>query len=104
MFKLSDRKNYFFPLKVDIHCQSHVFNSRSLCLYAHLNQLYQAGIRYFRIFLENFSPEEVRNIVRTYKNGLSKVSQGKKVDLKEVERVHPTFSKFTTGHLFRGVI
>ncbi len=104
MFKLRDRKGYFFPVKTDIHCRSHVFNSRSLCLYAHLNQLYQAGIRYFRIFLENFSPEEAGNIVRVYKNGLLKVSKGEKVELKEVKKLHPTFSRFTTGHLFRGVI
>lgn len=104
MFKLKDRRGYFFPFKTDVHCRTHIFNSRSLCLYAHLNQLYEAGIRYFRVFLENFSPEEARNIVRAYKSALSKVSRGKKVELKEVERVHPTFSKFTTGHLFRGVI
>jgi collagenase-like PrtC family protease len=73
-------------------------------LYAHLNQLYQAGIRYFRIFLENFSPEEAGSIVQIYREGLLKVSRGEKVELKEVERVHPTFSKFTTGHLFRGVV
>jgi collagenase-like PrtC family protease len=104
MFKLRDRKGYFFPVKTDIRCRSHVFNSRSLCLYAHLNQLYQAGIRYFRIFLENFSPEEAGNIVRIYREGLLKVSRGEKVELKEVEKVHPTFSRFTTGHLFRGVL
>jgi collagenase-like PrtC family protease len=103
-FKLKDKKGYFFPFKTDVYCRSHVFNSRSLCLYPHLNELYQVGVRYFRIFLENISPQDAQNIVQVYKRGLLKVVLGEKVDLKEVEKIHPTFSKFTMGHLFRGVL
>jgi putative protease len=106
-YLLEDQKRYLFPIEVDVFCRSHIYNSKELCLLRYLRQTQEAGINFYRLTLERYSPVEVQKIVRVYKRALTLLGKDETKWNKFVQhakKIHNSFSQNTTGHFFREVL
>lgn len=103
---VKDAKGYVFPLELDIHCRSHLFNSKELCLFNELPLLKEMKVGAVRLMLERYPANEVGAISRIYHEGIraveSKDGKGQAV-LEEASEVSRSFAGYTRGHFFRGV-
>lgn len=101
-----DAKDYVFPLELDSHCRSHLFNSKELCLFYELTSLKDSNVGAVRLALERYPAGEAGAITRRYRQKLARVKTGLS-DLQalneEVLESSSSFSDYTRGHFHRGV-
>ena len=90
---LHDRKDAKFRLAGDQFCRMHVLNSQDLSVLAGLQELRAMGIARLRIDGRTYSPEQVKGLVKKYRETLE-FSGG------TVENLPGT----TRGHYYRGVL
>ena len=102
---LKDNAGFSFPVAVDDHCRSHIFNARDLCIVKELADLRKNGISVVRLDLRRYSSEDSAKIISIYKKILRDVNGGRDVDsnayLGELQKIMP--HGFTKGHFYRGV-
>ena len=102
---LKDKAGFSFPVAVDDHCRSHIFNARDLCIVKELADLRKNGISVVRLDLRRYSSEDSAKIISIYKKILRDVNGGRDVDsnayLGELQKIMP--HGFTKGHFYRGV-
>lgn len=90
---LSDRKDAKFPIATDQFCHMHILNAHDLNMLANVRHMQELGLASLRIDGRCYSPEELSDIVRSYKEVLG---GGREV----TENAPGT----TRGHYFRGVM
>lgn len=105
-YGLEDRLKMVFPLECDQDCRMWVFNSKTLCLVDHLQQIVDAGVNIFRIEGRREDQEWISKVVRIYREVLdqclNKQRNLNRENIKEkLLELNP--EGFTTGHYFRGV-
>jgi putative protease len=90
---LHDRKDANFRLAGDQFCRMHVLNSQDLSVLGGLQELRAMGIARLRIDGRTYSPEQVRGLVKKYRETLNFSGE-------TVENLPGT----TRGHYYRGVL
>ena len=90
---LRDRKDANFRLAGDQFCRMHVLNSQDLSVLGGLQELRAMGIARLRIDGRTYSPEQVRGLVKKYRETLDFSGE-------TVENLPGT----TRGHYYRGVL
>ena len=90
---LHDRKDAKFRLAGDQFCRMHVLNSQDLSVLGGLKELQTMGIARLRIDGRTYEPNQLRNLVRQYKETLALQDE-------VVENLPGT----TRGHYYRGVL
>ncbi|MCI8336789.1 MAG: U32 family peptidase [Peptococcaceae bacterium] len=104
-YALKDKAGFSFPVEVDDHCRSHIFNSRDLCVIKELQALQQAGVRVVRLDLRRYDRANSEKITAIYKEVLSLLNKGKEIDSEAYLAALGDIGKhgFTKGHFYRGV-
>ncbi|WP_321419806.1 DUF3656 domain-containing protein [uncultured Methanomethylovorans sp.] len=99
-FTIVDEKGFEFPLFMDEHCRTHVFNSRELCLLDDISSFVKAGISRLRIDARYMDSKNVRKVVAAYKQCIEECVSQEAFGLtcKDIS------DKYTKGHYFRGVL
>ena len=99
-FTIVDEKGFEFPLFMDEHCRTHVFNSRELCLLDDISSFVKAGISRLRIDARYMDSKNVRKVVAAYKQSIEECVSQEAFGLtcKDIS------DKYTKGHYFRGVL
>jgi U32 family peptidase len=69
--ELRDRTGAIFPVTPDAGCRNTVFNSVPQSAAEYVQRMLQLGVRYFRIDLVRESPEQVSELVTTYRRVLA---------------------------------
>jgi len=90
---LHDRKDANFRLAGDQFCRMHVLNSQDLSVLGGLQELRAMGIARLRIDGRTYSPEQVKSLVKKYRETLEFSGEA-------VENLPGT----TRGHYYRGVL
>ena len=90
---LHDRKDARFRLAGDQFCRMHVLNSQDLSVLGGLQELRAMGIDRLRIDGRTYSPEQIRGLVKKYRETLA-------LEGETVENLPGT----TRGHYYRGVL
>ena len=90
---LHDRKDANFRLAGDQFCRMHVLNSQDLSVLGGLQELRAMGIGRLRIDGRTYSPEQIRGLVKKYRETLA-------LEDETVENLPGT----TRGHYYRGVL
>ena len=90
---LHDRKDARFRLAGDQFCRMHVLNSQDLSVLGGLQELRAMGIGRLRIDGRTYSPEQIRGLVKKYRETLA-------LEGETVENLPGT----TRGHYYRGVL
>ncbi|WP_370573260.1 DUF3656 domain-containing protein [Methanomethylovorans sp.] len=100
-FTIMDEKGFEFPLLMDEHCRTHIFNSRELCLLDDISSFVKAGVRRFRIDARYMGVQKVQAVVAAYRQRINEcVSQEAISGL----TCRDLSDKYTKGHYFRGVL
>ena len=101
---LSDRLGMKFPVKADIYCRAHIFNSVTLSMIANLKDLISSGVNILRLNMLDEGREEICSIVEAFRNMTKHVTEGKELS-SSTESVIESMkgSEYTKGHYFRGV-
>ncbi|HPY97086.1 MAG TPA: U32 family peptidase [Candidatus Cloacimonadota bacterium] len=73
------RPGEYFPIEEDEH-GTYFFNSKDLCLWNRLKEIYDLGIDSIKIEGRMKSAYYVANVVRTYKKALAAIKEGKTVN------------------------
>ncbi|MCF8011382.1 MAG: U32 family peptidase [Clostridiales bacterium] len=104
---LRDRKGIIFPVKMDIFCNMHIFNSRELCMIEHLDSIVNTGASVLRVDARLHDARLTKDIVSIYREGLDRVlnnSYSEKFIRRSVDNLTRYAPEgFTRGHYFRGV-
>ena len=90
---LHDRKDARFRLAGDQFCRMHVLNSQDLSVLGGLQELRAMGIGRLRIDGRTYSPEQIRGLVKKYRETLA-------LEGEAAENLPGT----TRGHYYRGVL
>ena len=90
---LHDRKDARFRLAGDQFCRMHVLNSQDLSVLGGLQDLRDMGIARLRIDGRTYSPEQIRGLVKKYRETLALQGEA-------AENLPGT----TRGHYYRGVL
>lgn len=101
---ITDRMGMVFPVKTDIYCRSHIYNSRILSMLDSVRDLTDSGVNILRLNFLDEDEDEIFQLVKAYKdsvlylNGNSGISDG-------IINVSENIKKkgYTKGHYYRGV-
>jgi putative protease len=98
--ELTDPAGYTFPVATDSACRNRLLHSRPVDGSEYLPKLWRAGIRGFHAVF-NVPGDDVRAIVRGYRDALDALATGTRPDVEAVRRaVGP---EYTRGHFARAV-
>ncbi|MDB4876075.1 MAG: Peptidase collagenase [Gemmatimonadetes bacterium] len=98
--ELTDPTGYTFPVATDSACRNRLLHSRPVDGSEYLPKLWRAGIRGFHAVF-NVPGDDVRAIVRGYRDALDALAAGARPDVEAVRRaVGP---EYTRGHFARAV-
>ncbi len=100
-FAIKDEKGFEFPLFMDEHCRTHIFNSRELCLLDDISSFIKADILRFRIDARYMDAQKVRLVVAAYKKCIDQCISEQGISHLSCRDVS---DKYTKGHYFRGVL
>lgn len=102
---LNDRMGMVFPVKTDIYCRSHIFNSKILSMLESMRDLIDNGVNILRLNMLDEDEESVYSIVKAFKDTLNYIISGANVDAGNIDNVIETIKSagFTKGHYYRGV-
>lgn len=105
-FCLVDRRDYRFPIRSDVNCRVHLFNSRTLCLLEELPVLMAMGFASLRVEAWLGTAEATREVVRSYRKAVDRLREGLLVELEPLKEDIKRFahSEFSKIHFYRGVI
>lgn len=105
-FFLRDEKGFEFPVLSDRDCRFYLFNSRTLCMIEDLEKFLLLGPGSLRIEAYRYNEKQVSSIVRIYRKALQELSFGQRPELAEYKKqlIESSFSPFTRGHYYRGVL
>lgn len=91
------RPGEFFPVEEDQH-GTYLFNSKDLCLWQNLKDIYQAGIDSIKIEGRMKSNYYVANVVRTYRKALDAIKNNEEIQSHWSEELNKvSHRKFTEG-------
>ena len=99
-YALKDSKGFMFPVLVDEFGRNHVFNSKILNTIDFAEDIYDAGIRNFKIEGFGFSPEDIENLLYIYRNAIA----GNLEDLYEKYDMEKYYKNSTKGMYMRTVL
>lgn len=102
-YSLRDRAGYEFPVRCDTSCRGYIYNSRILCAYEYIEELYEKGVSFFRIDLlaqRDFPPEEIDRFISTFRKAVDLLKKGKSLPANPEACLKP----YTKGHFERGVL
>ncbi len=94
-YVLHDRKDYDFPLSVDLYGRTHLFNGVMLDCLSALPELLDAGVTAYMVDTTLMNAEETAQAVGRIVSALKDARSGK--------APAPKLPHTTAGHLFRGV-
>lgn len=100
-FLIKDEKGFEFPLLMDEHCRTHIFNSRELCLLDDISSFIKAGVFRFRIEARYMDTQKVRLVVASYKNRIHQSISEQRTSHLSCRDIS---DRYTKGHYFRGVL
>lgn len=100
-FAIKDEKGFEFPLLMDEHCRTHIFNSRELCLLDDVTSFVKAGVFRFRIEARYMDAQKVRLVVAAYKKSIGQCISKQAISYISCRDIS---GKYTKGHYFRGVL
>lgn len=101
---LSDRLGMKFPVKTDIYCRAHIFNSVTLSMIGNVKDLIVSGVNILRLNMLDEGMDETRSIVDAFRNASDHVTSGKSLSSSAEEAIESMRgSKYTKGHYYRGV-
>jgi putative protease len=100
-FAIIDEKGFEFPLSMDEHCRTHIFNSRELCLLDDISSFLKAGVRRFRIDARYMDVQKVGKVVTAYKQRINECVSREAIPHLTCKDIS---DKYTKGHYFRGVL
>ncbi len=95
------RPGQFFPVEEDQH-GTYFFNSKDLCLWNHLKEIYDLGIDSIKIEGRMKSNYYVANVVRTYRQALDAIKQGRKVEDSWFEELNKVSHRIYSNGFFNG--
>lgn len=101
---LSDRLDKKFPVKTDIYCRAHIFNSASLSMLENIKDLISGGVNILRLNMLDEDQDETYAIVEAFRNISDHAAEGKAV--KESSKMVIEGMKgpeYTKGNYYRGV-
>ncbi|HEX8942071.1 MAG TPA: U32 family peptidase, partial [Gemmatimonadaceae bacterium] len=98
--ELTDPTGYTFPVATDSACRNRLLHSRPIDGSEFLPRLWRAGIRGYQMVF-NVEGDDVRAIVRGYRNALDALAGGARPDVEAVRDLFGT--QFTRGHFARAV-
>lgn len=103
---LKDERGYSFPVATDPCCRFYLFNSRTLCLMEELDKILTLGLESLRIEARRFTPHQVEETVKVYRQALTTLTSAKEAPLhslrERLENISP--SPFSRYHFHRGVL
>jgi U32 family peptidase len=98
--ELTDPMGYTFPVATDSACRNRLLHSRPVDGSEFLPKLWRAGIRGYQMVF-NVPGDDVRSIVRGYRDALDALATGARPDVDAVRRL--VGPEFTRGHFARAV-
>jgi putative protease len=98
--ELTDPTGYTFPVATDSACRNRLLHSRPIDGSEFLPKLWRAGIRGYQMTF-NVEGDDVRAIVRGYRDALDALAAGTRPDVEAVRGLFGT--QFTRGHFARAV-
>ncbi|MDD3880620.1 MAG: DUF3656 domain-containing protein, partial [Syntrophomonas sp.] len=105
-FYLRDEKGFEFPVLSDKDCRFYLLNSRTLCMIEDLEKLISLGPESLRIEAYRYNERQVSGIVGIYAKAIQEIRAGYRPELDEYKKelMETSFSPFTRGHYYRGVL
>jgi len=102
---ITDRTGMVFPVKTDIYCRSHIFNSKILSMLENLRDLIDNGVNVLRLNMIDEDQDSVYSIVKAFKDAANNIMYGIKADDHNINSVIENIKNagFTKGHYYRGV-
>jgi len=98
--ELTDPAGYTFPVATDSACRNRLLHSRAVDGSEFLPKLWRAGIRGYQMVF-NVPGDDVRAIVRGYRNALDALVTGDRPDVEAVRGI--LGGEYTRGHFARAV-
>ncbi|MBW4840514.1 MAG: U32 family peptidase [Paenibacillaceae bacterium] len=83
------------PVYRDVHGRNHLMMAKELCLMPVVKELLEAGLSVFRIEGATYKPEQLAEIVRTYKAALANPDAARE----QFDRMTPVYAGYTLGAL-----
>ncbi|MNM92706.1 Peptidase family U32 [compost metagenome] len=83
------------PVYRDVHGRNHLMMAKELCLMPVLKELLEAGLSVFRIEGATYKPEQLAEIVRSYKAALANPDAARD----QFGRMTPVYAGYTLGVL-----
>ena len=97
---LTDRMGMKFPVKTDIYCRSHIYNSVKLSMLENVKDLYDAGINIFRVNILDENKDEVYDIVKSFRWTADSLDKGSVNTPGALRRA--VEGDYTRGNYYRG--
>lgn len=100
-----DKMGLKFPVKTDIYCRSHIYNSKTLFILGNLKNLLDSGINIMRLNLIDENDEFIYRVVKAFKDRAVLISKGMD-SINEDEKYFVDYfgsEGYTKGHYYRGV-
>ncbi len=103
-YSITDRMGMTFPIKTDIYCRSHIYNSQILSMIEDIPDMIKSGINILRINILDEEEKDALRIVKAVKEVLEKsrqeaISEETKDTIEYIKK-----RGYTKGHYYRGVM
>lgn len=102
---IADRMGLKFPIKTDIYCRSHIYNSKTLMMLEKVKDLLDSGINILRLNMLDENEEDIYKIVKAFKDAALLGDMGAIEMPDNVKDLIEYFKSygFTKGHYYRSV-
>lgn len=102
---ITDRMNMKFPVRTDIYCRSHIYNSKLLSMIDSLKDLKDAGVNIFRLNMMEEDEKQVYMVTKGFRDTIDALKIGSMSLPGSAEQVIEYVKQkgFTKGHYYRGV-
>lgn len=102
---VTDRLGMVFPIRTDVYCRSHIYNSRVLSMLEKISDLIECGVDILRLNMIFESPDDVYRIVKAFKDYSRLIEEGRNMIPDSAGRVALDIANTgaTKGHYYRGV-
>jgi Collagenase and related proteases len=103
-FYLRDRMGMEFPVKTDMYCRSHIFNSKVLSMLESIGDIIDSGVNILHLEMLNETQNDTERIVKAFKDGAASVIEGGNMDSNTIDVIETIKNMgYTKGHYYRGV-
>lgn len=93
--ELIDEKGHTRTVRKDVYARNHVLSQKEICLLAFIQELTELGAKGFKIEGSAYDEKELGNIIRLYKNVISK-----KIDSQTAMKELKSLDNYTLGGLY----